>query len=254
MLHPKVLRSLPRLRNVSCHVTPQRIHRKRRSSRSPRGVRRGPSRRLLHLLRRFQHRIRAIRQRLHPPSASPAPRPPITLCRAVDPFQHRLQRHPGLLPGLHNRPVQRRHQQVRPALLPKIFFNLSEVVEVIPGILPLCLAFAVFRAASIRLVRHQLYRAAFFGSRFPPCSGVAAAATSPLSIAKPFTNSGFLSQINRNPFKVKNSSVNLICFDPRATNFACPPVAMTGTSAAVCFCANSAFMRASIPSTISTAP
>src|SRR5579872_5759107 len=52
--------------------------------------------------------------------------------RQIDAAQHRFQRHAGILPGFHQRPIERRHQkQPGAARLLKVFFDLGEIIKVI---------------------------------------------------------------------------------------------------------------------------
>ena len=60
-----------------------------------------------------------------------APRALVAFKRAVDAAQHRIERNAGLLPGLHDGPIERRDQQMRAALAPEVLFDLREVIEVV---------------------------------------------------------------------------------------------------------------------------
>src|ERR1700722_18837167 len=79
----------------------------------------------------IQYRVGAVSQALQRLARS-APRAAVTLKRAVNTFVHSLQRHAGFLPGFHDGPVEWRYQQVRSALLPEIFFDFREIVEIVP--------------------------------------------------------------------------------------------------------------------------
>src|SRR5690242_21628538 len=56
----------------------------------------------------------------------------------IDPLQHSFQRHARLLPSLHDRPIERRDQEIRAPLLPEIILNFREVVEVVPTVHMVC--------------------------------------------------------------------------------------------------------------------
>src|SRR4029077_9020050 len=124
------LRRLCDLLSFFLHVRAQFLSRKnfRRGSVASRRRSRGC---FVALFRRLQHRVRTVREVLQRFSRSPT-RTLVTLKRPVDPLQRGLQRHSRLLPRFHNCPIQRRHQQVRATLLPKIFLDLREIVEVVP--------------------------------------------------------------------------------------------------------------------------
>ena len=85
----------------------------------------------LFFLRGFEHRVHAIGEAFQLPSAGGAARTRIAFKCAIDSFQHSGQGNAGLLPGLDNGPVERRNQKMRSALLPEIFLDLGEIIEVV---------------------------------------------------------------------------------------------------------------------------
>src|SRR4029077_17424462 len=83
------------------------------------------------LLRGFQNRVHAIGKILQRLSRA-ASRSLIAFETTIDALKYRIERNTGLLPRLHDRPIERGYQQMRAALLPEVFFDFGKIVEVIP--------------------------------------------------------------------------------------------------------------------------
>ena len=86
---------------------------------------------LLRLGGGVEHRVDAVSEAFQLASAGRATRTRPALKRAVDSFQHRVERDACLLPRFNDRPVERRDQQMRAALLPEILLDLGEIIEVV---------------------------------------------------------------------------------------------------------------------------
>src|SRR5580700_4573092 len=86
-------------------------------------------------LRRFrrcvQYCVDAISQTLQLTPARRSPRPRPTLKRPINPLKHRFDRYSRLLPGLQDRPIQGRYEQMCPALPPEILLNLRKIIKVV---------------------------------------------------------------------------------------------------------------------------
>jgi len=95
-----------------------------------RGARAGPGGRSLQLLGGVEHSIHAIRQALQRPARGP-PRALVAVKCGVNPPQNRFDGDARLLPGFYDGPIERRDQQVRPALSPEVLFDLREIIKVI---------------------------------------------------------------------------------------------------------------------------
>ncbi len=88
-----------------------------------------PDCRVFQLLCRGQHFLRTIGKAVHLACATGTPFP--FLEAGVDAAQHRLKRNAGILPDLHQRPVERRQNHQRAAALLKVLFDFGEIVEVV---------------------------------------------------------------------------------------------------------------------------
>src|SRR6266568_4955947 len=214
---------------VALHIGAQFFSRKRLRPGSRyrgRGNVRPASRRcLLGFLGGIEHRVHAIHQAFQRPPSRGAPRALITLERPVNPFQHGRQRNARLLPGFHDGPVERRDEQVRPALLPEIFFNFSEV------------AVGIHRTRRAR----RVHRRGFRGTAAAPAEpGAAVASAFGLLVC----HAGLRSQMMRSPSSVRNSSMVWMWREAPPINGACPPVAITFVSGPRTF-----FIRSRMPST-----
>src|ERR1700726_2382597 len=179
----------------------------------------------LGFLRGVQHGVHAIGEGLKLTSTSCTPRTRKVFECAVNSLEHGGQRDARFLPGFDDGPVQGRNQQVRPPFLPKIFFNLGEVVEVIE---------LGHRFGGIQT---RGFRAPEAEARTDVVSG---------ALAEVRFAAWFRSQTMRNPSRVRNSSMISMWRDARAIRGACPPVAITRA-----FSPTTRLMRSTMPSTMS---
>ena len=85
----------------------------------------------LHRFHGGDHFLGAVSQAVDPPHAGFVFTGVIFVECGVDSLKHRGQRDAGLAPGLDQRPVDGGKQKQRSAAALEVFFNLSEVVEVI---------------------------------------------------------------------------------------------------------------------------
>src|ERR1700693_4588882 len=87
--------------------------------------------RFLCLGRGIEHRIDAVGETLELTAAGGTARPSPALEGAVNSFAHGAERDARLLPGFDNGPVERRDQQMRPALAPEVLLDFRKIVEVV---------------------------------------------------------------------------------------------------------------------------
>src|SRR5690348_1475194 len=87
----------------------------------------------LRFFSRFENGVHAVSKTLQRPPGNAAAGAAIAFEGAIYAFEDGGEGNAGFLPGLDNGPVERGNQKVGTALLPEIFLNLREVVEIVEG-------------------------------------------------------------------------------------------------------------------------
>src|SRR5712691_524484 len=194
----------------------------------PCGARSGAGGGFFLFLRRVQHRVHTVGETLELSATGRSARTRVVFERTVNSLEHGGQWDACLLPGFNDGPVQGRNQEARPALLPEIFFDLGEVVEVIE----LGHRFGGIQGRGFRAAAAET------------CEDAASVLAAEVRFA-----AWLRSQTMRRPSRVRNSSMTSMCRDARAIRGACPPVAITRAFSPI-----TRLMRSTMPSTMSAYP